>query len=92
MLPLSLYARARTHFSIAHETAGAARTRHSLRPPVFEGGPLSRLGRVAPRDREVMCFKDVLGKEGHEVSAASYRSQQRVFRDPKVAGRQFGWS
>ena len=24
--------------SIAHETAGAARTRHSLRPPVFEGG------------------------------------------------------
>ena len=23
--------------SIAHETAGAARTRHSLRPPVFEG-------------------------------------------------------
>ncbi|MDX6567364.1 MAG: hypothetical protein QOE10_3026 [Gaiellales bacterium] len=54
MLPLSLYARARTHFSIAHETAGAARTRHSLRPPVFEGGPYQSLGRVAPRDREVM--------------------------------------
>ena len=25
--------------SIAHETAGAARTRHSLRPPIFEGEP-----------------------------------------------------
>jgi hypothetical protein len=26
--------------SFAHETAGAARIRHSLRPPVFEGNPI----------------------------------------------------
>jgi hypothetical protein len=37
MPPLSLYARARTYFSIAHETAGAACTRHSLHPLIFEG-------------------------------------------------------
>jgi hypothetical protein len=56
--------------SFAHETAGAARTRHSLRPPVFEGEPYARLGRVAPRDRKVMSFvkrnafyEDLLGRK-----------------------------
>jgi hypothetical protein len=38
---------------IAHETAGAARTRHSLRPLTIEGRELiADLGRNAPRDRE----------------------------------------
>ena len=32
MLPLNLYARVRHFYTIAHETAGAARTRSSLRP------------------------------------------------------------
>jgi hypothetical protein len=54
MLPLSLYARARTHFSIAHETAGAARTRHSLRPPVFEGGPYQDSG-ASRRETVKLC-------------------------------------
>ena len=39
MPPLGLNARARIHLSTAHETAGAARTRHSPRPRVFEGEP-----------------------------------------------------
>jgi hypothetical protein len=39
MPPLNLYARAHTYFSIAHEIAGAACTRHSLRPLIFEGEP-----------------------------------------------------
>jgi hypothetical protein len=38
MLPLNLYARVRfLSFSFAHETAGAARTRSSLRPLFFGG-------------------------------------------------------
>ena len=37
MLPLDLYARVRNFYTIAHETAGAARTRSSLRPLVSRG-------------------------------------------------------
>jgi hypothetical protein len=44
--------------SFAHETAGAARIRHSLRPPVFEGEPYTNLGRVAPREGEVTSFME----------------------------------
>ena len=41
-----------SHHSFAHETAGAARTRHSLRPLTFLGEMiLQDLGRAAPRDR-----------------------------------------
>ena len=42
---------------IAHETAGAARTRSSLRPLIFEGANEdANLGRNAPRDREVVSI------------------------------------
>jgi len=37
MFSAALYAHARTLLHIAHETSGAARIRHSLRPPHFEG-------------------------------------------------------
>src|SRR4029078_3102710 len=38
---------------IAHETAGAARIRHSLRPLFYRGRRVTpNLGRNAPRDRE----------------------------------------
>ena len=54
MFTAALYAR--VHFPLrkqAHETAGAARTRHSLRPHFFEGQYiLSKPGRAAPRDRD----------------------------------------
>src|ERR1700676_3318020 len=41
--------------AIAHETAGAARTRSSLRPLMREGGMFKvKLARNARRDREVM--------------------------------------
>src|SRR5437879_2687987 len=41
---------------IAHETAGAARIRHSLRPLYFRGRRLlAKLGRIVPRECEVMC-------------------------------------
>ena len=54
VFPLNLYARVRildAHF--AHETAGAARTRHSLLPPLREKRH-EQLGRLAPRDRAVV--------------------------------------
>ena len=38
---------------IAHETAGAARIRSSLRPLISEGDDeKKKLGRITPRDRE----------------------------------------
>jgi len=42
---------------IAHETAGAARIRHSLRPLMIEGEEFpANLGRVASREREGVCL------------------------------------
>ena len=43
-----------SHHSFAHETAGAARTRHSLRPLHFRANDFEHLGRIAPRDRGVV--------------------------------------
>ena len=45
--------RVRSITTIAHETAGAAGTRHSPRPP-WGRKINARLGRIAPRDHEVM--------------------------------------
>jgi hypothetical protein len=61
LLPLNLYARVRfSLLPIARETAGAARTRHSLLPLIGGSGKLiAKLGRMAPRDREVV-FADKL--------------------------------
>jgi hypothetical protein len=44
---------------LAHETAGAARIRHSLRPLIREGGQfLVKLARIMRRDREGMLIND----------------------------------
>src|SRR5665213_2074763 len=51
VFPLHLYARVRfLLMHIAHETAGAARTRSSLRPLVFEGERFACLGRSVSRE------------------------------------------
>src|SRR6478609_3609100 len=53
MFSAALYAHVRTSTTIAHETAGAARIRHSLRPLTIEGEEFpANLGRNASRDRE----------------------------------------
>src|SRR5712672_3257329 len=53
---------------IAHETAGAARIRHSLRPLYFRGRRLlANLGRNAPRECEV-AFTAVIVREGGRSS------------------------
>src|SRR4029078_7855019 len=51
MLPLDLYARVRISYYHAHETAGAARTRSSLRPLFGEVAKITaNLGRDASRE------------------------------------------
>jgi hypothetical protein len=53
MFSAALYAHVRTSSTIAHETAGAARIRHSLRPLIGEGERFfPQLGRSAPRERK----------------------------------------
>jgi len=58
--PLNLYARVRFSLcNLAHETAGAARIRPSLRPLISEGGKFkAKLGRHMPRDREALSAND----------------------------------
>ena len=52
MFSAALYARVPLFFlPLAHETAGAARIRHSLLPQ-FEGERYANLGQVVPRERE----------------------------------------
>jgi hypothetical protein len=58
MPPLNLYARVRfLMHKCAHETAGAARTRSSLRP-LFEGDKAhANLGRIGPRECDIMSVR-----------------------------------
>jgi hypothetical protein len=54
VFPLNLYARVRLFLStFAHETAGAARTRSSLRPLLFGANEFAKLGRMLSRERGV---------------------------------------
>jgi len=58
VFPLNLYARVRFFVQFAHETAGAARTRSSLRPLFSKGGMLmEKLAPIMRRDREAMFGK-----------------------------------
>ena len=70
MFPLNLYARVRFLLcAIARETAGAARTRSSLRPLFGEGEEiLANLGRVASRERE--HTSNVVTRESGHYAAA----------------------
>src|SRR6476620_2679449 len=55
MFSAALYAHVRTSSTIAHETAGAARIRHSLRPLFGEGVRIpANLGRRASRECETV--------------------------------------
>jgi hypothetical protein len=56
VFPLNLYARVRFLCAIARETAGAARTRSSLRPLISEGAnEIAKLGRTASRECGGAC-------------------------------------
>jgi hypothetical protein len=76
MLSAALYAHVRTSFPIAHETAGAARTRHSLRPLFFEGDTFkAKLARNARREREGVfsSFRDApLGAGPESIAQQSW--------------------
>src|SRR5436190_18836282 len=50
----------------AHETSGAARIRHSLRPLDFEGEEiLANLGQIVPRDRETISTSSLRTQGTH---------------------------
>jgi hypothetical protein len=57
--------------SLAHETAGAARTRHSLRPRFSRGAMRwQSSGEIAPRERSHLSFRG--------VRSTSYDAQLRI--------------
>lgn len=57
MPPLGLYARARIHpLHCARDRRCSAHPAFPA-PSRFRGRTLTRLGRLVPRDREVMCFE-----------------------------------
>ena len=63
MPPLNLYARVRFFYvHLAHETAGAARTRRSLRPLIGRDD-LEKLGRNVPRECERVFWPHNAGKK-----------------------------
>jgi hypothetical protein len=74
--PLNLYARVRFLLLFAHETAGAARTRHSLRPPIEAQDFWANLGRLAPRDHETVSA--VWNSNWRGVSAPCHHAIKRV--------------
>jgi hypothetical protein len=86
MLSVALYARVRPHHSFAHETAGAARTRHSLRPLSSRGAEISlKLRALSRREIAELCSgvsyviaseaKQSIATEDAEGWIASLRSQ-----------------
>ena len=56
MFSAALYAHVRTLLPIAHETAGAARIRHSLRPLTIEGEEISGKPRAIGAARMRNCI------------------------------------
>ena len=77
MLSAALYARVRTSCAIAHETAGAARTRLSLRPPIGGCEIPANLGRIAPRDCEAVSgWTNVIAESACDEAIHSFFMQR----------------
>ena len=88
MLPLDLYARVRISYYHAHETAGAARTRSSLRPLFGEVAKITaNLGRDASRERGHISGV-VPGLTGRPSipEPVMIKSRSRGVLDPRVRG------
>jgi hypothetical protein len=69
----------------AHETAGAARTRSSLRPLIFGANDFAKLGRMLSRDREVTFSCDHPRRRMIQYSRASVmETKSRGVLDPPV--------
>ena len=78
MLPLNLYAHVRISLCInAHETAGAARTRSSLRPLLLGRSDLASLGHMLSREREVMFNRHRPARPGDPVFQSADDEQKR---------------
>jgi hypothetical protein len=71
---------------IARETAGAARTRSSLRPLYLHGGiEMQNFGQIMPRDRETVS--SVIASEAKQ-SIVPQQERMDCFAEP-VIGRRF---
>ena len=80
MFSAALYAHVRTSSTIAHETAGAARIRHSLRPLFGEGVRIpAKLGRIAPREHET-AFTVIARSEAIEAIHLSVMRRYGLLR------------
>jgi hypothetical protein len=67
---------------IAHEIAGAARTRSSLRPLCFEGAnDMHHFGRIAPREREGVFFRHCERSEAIHLAARRKNGLLRFARN-----------
>jgi hypothetical protein len=83
---------ARFYAQIAHETAGAARTRSSLRPLTLGLRSIANLGRNAPREREhtFSCHPRQLSsprRRGSSIpEAAVIEPRSRSVLDPRLRG------
>jgi hypothetical protein len=67
------------HFLVhlAHETAGAARTRHSLHPPIFEGDPYQDSG-VLRREIAKVCLYEAKRVYGSGPPVVGWGSWIRI--------------
>src|SRR6188768_1052991 len=78
VFPLNLYARVRTIYAqFAHETAGAASTRHSLRPLFSRANDFENFGRIAPRECEIVSSRHCL-RQTRNVCARE-RSDEAIY-------------
>src|SRR4029078_9091128 len=88
ILPLDMYARVRISYSHAHETAGAARTRSSLRPLFGEVAKITaNLGRDASLKRAHISGV-IAGWTGRPSipEPVMIKSRSRGVLDPRVRG------
>jgi hypothetical protein len=84
VFPLNLYAR--VHFVFvqsARETAGAARTRSSLRPLILGRNDLQNFGRIAPREGGRICLGS-LNIESENTTSVS-RTQRTTMQGHRAA-------
>jgi len=69
VFPLNLYARVRFLFvHLAHETAGAARTRHSLRPLILRGLSTFKTSGAWRSEKDNVCKHLVASFETHRLA------------------------
>ncbi len=84
-------ARVRLPLSCAHETAGAARARHSLRPLFGEGENFSTDSGEASRERERLSCRHCRATNAERVCARERSDDRLRRRSPRKAEGRLAW-